>query len=50
VDVSIVSPERELWRGEADLVIGRSPDGEFGIMSGHIPFLAALVPGAVTVV
>lgn len=50
MDVSIVSPERELWRGDADLVIGRSPDGEFGIMTGHIPFLAALVPGAVTVV
>lgn len=50
MDVSIVSPERELWRGEADLVIGRSPVGEFGIMTGHIPFLAALVPGTVTVV
>jgi F-type H+-transporting ATPase subunit epsilon len=50
MDVSIVSPERELWRGEADMVIGRSPEGEFGIMKGHIPFLAALVPGTVTVV
>jgi F-type H+-transporting ATPase subunit epsilon len=50
VEVSIVSPEKELWRGEADLVIGRSPEGEFGIMQGHIPFLAALVPGTVTIV
>ena len=50
MEVSIVSPEKELWRGDADLVIGRSPEGEFGIMQGHIPFLAALVPGAVTVV
>lgn len=50
MDVSIVSPERELWRGQADLVVGRSPEGEFGIMSGHIPFLAALVPGTVSVV
>lgn len=48
--VSIVTPEAEAWRGEADLVIARSPEGEFGIMHGHIPFLAALVPGAVTVV
>lgn len=45
MDVSIVSAEREVWRGEADLVVGRSPEGEFGIMRGHIPFLAALVPG-----
>ncbi|MDQ3766396.1 MAG: ATP synthase F1 subunit epsilon [Actinomycetota bacterium] len=50
MDVSIVSPEASVWDGEADLVIARSPEGEFGIMRGHIPFLAALVPGKVTVV
>jgi F-type H+-transporting ATPase subunit epsilon len=49
VDVSIVSAEEKLWEGEADLVIARSPEGEFGIMNGHIPFLAALVPGKVTI-
>lgn len=50
MDVSIVTPEEEVWSGDADLVIARSPEGEFGIMRGHIPFLAALVPGLVTVV
>lgn len=50
MDVSIVTPEEEVWSGQADLVIGRSPEGEFGIMRGHIPFLAALVPGLVTIV
>lgn len=50
MDVSIVTPEEEVWSGEADLVIARSPEGEFGIMKGHIPFLAALVPGLVTIV
>lgn len=48
--VSIVSPEEAVWEGEAELVIARSPEGEFGIMHNHIPFLAALVPGTVTVV
>ena len=48
--VSIVTPEEAMWEGEADLVVARSPEGEFGIMRGHIPFLAALVPGLVTVV
>ena len=48
--VSIVTPEEEIYSGEADLVIARSPEGEFGIMRNHIPFLAALVPGLVTVV
>ncbi len=50
MDVSIVTPEEEMWSGEADLVIARSPEGEFGIMRAHVPFLAALVPGRVTVV
>lgn len=50
MDVSIVSAEAEVWRGEAEMVVARSPEGEFGIMRGHIPFLAALVPGVVTVV
>ena len=48
--VSIVAPEAEVWDGEADMVVARSPEGEFGIMRGHIPFLAALVPGRVSVV
>jgi F-type H+-transporting ATPase subunit epsilon len=50
VDVSIVTPEQRVWQGEADMVVARSPEGEFGIMRGHIPFLAALVPGRVSVV
>lgn len=48
--MTIVTPEEEVWAGEADLVIARSPEGEFGIMRNHIPFLAALVPGRVTLV
>jgi F-type H+-transporting ATPase subunit epsilon len=50
MDVSVVSPEQAVWEGEADMVIARSTEGEFGIMRGHIPFLAALVPGRVTIV
>ena len=50
MNVSIVAPEGSVWEGDADLVVARSPEGEFGIMRGHIPFLAGLVPGLVTVV
>ena len=39
-----------MWQGEADLVVARSAEGEFGIMQGHIPFLAALEPAPVAVV
>ena len=49
MDVSIVSAEKKMWEGEAEMVVARSPEGEFGIMNGHIPFLAALVPGKVTI-
>lgn len=49
MNVTVVSAEREVWRGDAELVIARSPEGEFGIMRGHIPFLATLVPGLITV-
>jgi F-type H+-transporting ATPase subunit epsilon len=48
--VSVVTPEEEVFSGEAELVIARSPEGEFGIMNNHVPFLAALVPGLVTIV
>jgi F-type H+-transporting ATPase subunit epsilon len=49
LDVSIVSAEKKVWEGEAEMVIARSPEGEFGIRAGHIPFLAALVPGRLTI-
>ena len=50
MNVSVVSAEEKVWEGDADLVVARSPEGEFGIMRGHIPFLAALVPGVVGIV
>jgi F-type H+-transporting ATPase subunit epsilon len=49
LNVSIVSPEKKVWEGEADMVVARSPEGEFAILRGHIPFLAALVSGVVKV-
>jgi F-type H+-transporting ATPase subunit epsilon len=49
MQVSIVAPERQVWSGDAGMVVCRSPEGEFAILGGHIPFLAALVPGRVSV-
>ena len=50
MNVSIVAPEARVYEGEADMVVARSPEGEFGIMRGHVPFLAALVPGRVSAI
>lgn len=36
------SPERMLFDGEATLVAAHSKEGEFAVMSGHAPLLAAL--------
>jgi F-type H+-transporting ATPase subunit epsilon len=45
--VELVSPERELWSGEADMVIARTLDGEIGILPGHSPVLGVMVDGSV---
>jgi F-type H+-transporting ATPase subunit epsilon len=45
--VGFVSPEREIWTGEADMVIAKTVDGEIGIMPGHAPVLGVLVDGGV---
>ena len=42
MDVYLVTPERELWSGEASIVIARGSEGELGIMAGHAPLLIQL--------
>ncbi|MEV6865463.1 F0F1 ATP synthase subunit epsilon [Streptosporangium subroseum] len=48
--VGVVSPEREIWSGEADMVIAKTVDGEIGIMPRHAPVLGVLVEGGVLTV
>jgi F-type H+-transporting ATPase subunit epsilon len=47
LDLHLVTPEREVWAGEADFVIARSVAGDIGILPGHAPTLAALDVGPV---
>jgi F-type H+-transporting ATPase subunit epsilon len=42
LDVSVVSPEREVWSGEAGMVIAKGTDGDVGILPGHAPMLISL--------
>jgi F-type H+-transporting ATPase subunit epsilon len=42
LDVALVSPERILFKGEADMVICRTTDGEIAFLTGHAPFVGAL--------
>ena len=47
--VSVVSPERVVFEGEADLVVAPAWDGEVGIHRQHAPMLALLGEGDVRV-
>lgn len=43
LQVEVVSPERILWTGEAQMVIARTiGDGEIAFMTDHAPFVGAL--------
>jgi F-type H+-transporting ATPase subunit epsilon len=44
VDVEVLTPEGEVWSGEARQVSTRSETGELGILANHAPLLAALQP------
>ncbi|WP_018639316.1 F0F1 ATP synthase subunit epsilon [Parafrankia elaeagni] len=41
--VAIVSPEQEVWSGDADMVVARTVEGDIGILPGHVSMLAVLV-------
>jgi F-type H+-transporting ATPase subunit epsilon len=45
VQVRVVTAEREIWSGEAQMVIARGTEGEVGILGGHAPLLIRLAIG-----
>ena len=48
--VELVSPERILWSGEAEMVIARTLEGgEIAFLTGHAPFVGALDIGRVVI-
>lgn len=49
MDVYLVTPEREVWTGQAEMVIAHGVDGQVGILSGHAPLLISLAIGAIRV-
>jgi F-type H+-transporting ATPase subunit epsilon len=50
LDVALVSPERILYTGEADMVVCRTPDGEIAFLTGHAPFVGVLEVAPVRVI
>lgn len=47
--VEVVSADGIAWEGEALSVIARTVEGDLGVLPGHEPFLAVLVPCAAEV-
>ena len=49
LQVELVSPERILYSGEADMVVARTSDGDIAFLTGHSPFIGALGIGVVSI-
>lgn len=47
--VSVISPERNVFEGEADMVVAPVWDGALGILRGHAPMLVLLGEGELRV-
>ena len=45
--VELVAADRQVWSGEADMVVARTTDGDLGVLPGHTPLLGTLVEGVV---
>jgi F-type H+-transporting ATPase subunit epsilon len=45
IRVSVISPERTLYEGEAEGVVAPAFDGEVGILTGHAPMMTLLGRG-----
>ena len=46
---SVISPERTVYEGQADMVVAPAWDGERGILRGHAPLLALLGEGVLRI-
>jgi F-type H+-transporting ATPase subunit epsilon len=47
LQVTVVTPEKQVTKGEVDQVVAPSAMGQVGILPNHRPLLAELVPGIV---
>ncbi len=47
--VAVISPERTLFEGDADMVVAPAWDGQVGILRGHAPMLVLLGEGSLSI-
>ena len=44
--VALVVPDRELWSGDATMVIAKTTEGDIGVLTGHSPVFGVLAEGS----
>jgi F-type H+-transporting ATPase subunit epsilon len=44
--VALVVPDRELWSGEATMVIAKTTEGDIGVLTGRAPVFGVLAEGS----
>ena len=46
----ISSPDGDLYRGDAGMLILRGTEGDLAVMAGHVPFVTAVAKGSCVVI
>ena len=46
----ISSPDGDLFRGDAEMLILRGTEGDLAVMAGHVPFVTAVARGNCVVI
>ena len=46
LQVALVVPDRELWSGEASMVIAKTTEGDIGVLTGRAPVFGVLAEGS----
>lgn len=49
LQVALVAADRQVWTGEADMVIAKTIEGDIGVLPGHEPLLGVLASGPVQI-
>jgi F-type H+-transporting ATPase subunit epsilon len=44
--VALVVPDRQLWSGEATMVIAKTTEGDIGVLTGRAPVFGVLAEGS----
>jgi len=44
-NLTISSPDGDVFKGEVAVISARGTEGEFAVMAGHIPFVTAIKAG-----